>query len=238
MDKIEKLLNYDALQEMYCVVWYSYFKRFPAPNRVNIDRNILEEIVNVNGLAEDQFNNNELVQQYKDKLLKRLEKFKLTGVFYRAEISQDEDKNLNLKIIKQLHGLDHEYDLNNAFFTSTDYKNLSSLGNKLDSLLSEDAYIERGEKQQLVENFDQVMDWLFNEAKKGQNIQRYKGLGEMNPDQLWDTTMNPETRRMLQVRIEDAVAADEDFTTLMGDHVEPRREFIEQNALTATNIDT
>ena len=189
-------------------------------------------------MSEDQFNNNELVQQYKDNLLKRLEKYKLTGIFYRAEINQDEDKNLNLKIIKQLHGLDHEYDLNNAFFTSTDYKNLSSLGNKLDSLLSEDAYIERGEKQQLVENFDQVMDWLFNEAKKGQNIQRYKGLGEMNPDQLWDTTMNPETRRMLQVRIEDAVAADEVFTTLMGDQVEPRREFIEQNALTATNIDT
>ena len=203
-----------------------------------IDSNILEEIVNINGLTEDQFNNNELVQQYKDKLLKKLEKYKLSGIFYRAEINQDEDKNINLKIIKQLHGLDHEYDLNNAFFNSIDYKNLSSLGNKLDSLLSENAYIERGEKQQLVENFDQVMDWLFNEAKKGQNIQRYKGLGEMNPDQLWDTTMNPETRRMLQVRIEDAVAADEVFTTLMGDQVEPRREFIEQNALTATNIDT
>lgn len=203
-----------------------------------IDSNILEQIVNINGLAEDEFNNNEQIQLYSDKLLKKLEIYKLSGIYYRAEISKDEESNLSLKIIKQLHGLDHEYELNNSFFTSTDYKNLSSLGNKLDSLLSEDAYIERGEKQQLVENFDQVMDWLFNEAKKGQNIQRYKGLGEMNPDQLWDTTMNPETRRMLQVRIEDAVAADEVFTTLMGDQVEPRREFIESNALTATNIDT
>ncbi len=203
-----------------------------------IDVNILEQIVNINGIAADDFNNNERLQGYADNILKSLEKFKLSGVFYRAEINQDEENNLSLTIIKQLHGLDHEYVLNHAFFSSTDYSQLAALGNKLDSLLAEDAYIERGEKQRLVENFDQVMDWLFAEARKGQNIQRYKGLGEMNPDQLWDTTMNPETRRMLQVRIEDAVAADEVFTMLMGDQVEPRREFIEANALAATNIDT
>ena len=203
-----------------------------------IDINILEQIINVKGIEKDDFNNNEQLQQYANKLLKLLEKFKLSGINYRSEIRKDEDKNLQLIIIKQLHGLDHEYVLDNAFFTTTDYQQLASLGGKLDSLLAEDAYIERGEKQRLVENFDQVMDWLFSEARKGQNIQRYKGLGEMNPDQLWDTTMNPETRRMLQVRIEDAVAADEVFTTLMGDQVEPRRDFIEANALTATNIDT
>jgi DNA gyrase subunit B len=203
-----------------------------------IDKNILEQIINIQGLSKDLLNNNEAAQEYVNKLLKLLEKFKLSGVFYRAEINQDEDHNLNITMIKQLHGLDHEYLLDHAFFTSIDYGHLAALGNKLDSLLCEDAYIERSEKQTSVENFDQVIDWLFTEARKGQNIQRYKGLGEMNPDQLWDTTMNPETRRMLQVRIEDAVSADEVFTTLMGDQVEPRREFIEANALAATNIDT
>jgi len=203
-----------------------------------IDNNVLQQIINIQGLENDDFNNNEQLQAYSDKLLKLLEKYKLSGIQYSAEIGQDDENNLFLTITKQMHGLDHDYVLNNSFFNSTDYQQLAALGNKLDSLLSEDAYIERGEKQSLVENFDQVMDWLFTEARKGQNIQRYKGLGEMNPDQLWDTTMNPETRRMLQVRIEDAVSADEVFTMLMGDQVEPRRDFIEANALTATNIDT
>ena len=203
-----------------------------------VDENILSEMINRRGVTQEDISNPEALQQYADNLLILLKKHELSGVYYRNEIGKDEDGKPVLEMIRQLHGLDHSYYLNEEFFTSSDYTQIAKLGDKLDSLLGEDAYIERSDKQCAVTTFVEVMEWLMAQARKGLNIQRYKGLGEMNPDQLWDTTMNPETRRMLQVQIEDAVAADEVFTTLMGDNVEPRREFIEANALSATNIDT
>jgi DNA gyrase subunit B len=195
-------------------------------------------MTNLAGLAENELGQPELLQEYSDKLLILLDKHKLTGIRYRASVDKDEENRPTLHLVKEVHGLDHDYVLGQDFFLSPDYQVLGKLGSKLEGLLGQDAFVERNDKQSTANSFEEVMDWLMAQARKGQNIQRYKGLGEMNPDQLWETTMNPATRRMLQVRIEDAIAADDVFTTLMGDQVEPRRDFIEKNALTATNIDT
>jgi DNA gyrase subunit B len=104
-------------------------------------------------------------------------------------------------------------------------------------MIGEGAYVVRGEAREDVGSFKQAIAWLLDQARKGQYIQRYKGLGEMNPEQLWDTTINPATRRLMQVRIDDILTSDDIFTTLMGDQVEPRREFIEKNALAVSNLD-
>ena len=146
-------------------------------------------------------------------------------------------KNPKISIIKSKHGVTTKKYIANSFFSSKDYKTLVTNRLKIKGLIENGAYVTKGENKQNISSFDEAISWLMNLARKGQYIQRYKGLGEMNPDQLWETTVNPETRRLLQVKVEDALKADEVFTTLMGDHVEPRREFIEKNALSATNID-
>ena len=127
--------------------------------------------------------------------------------------------------------------LDEAFFNSAEYKKIEAYSDQVETMFDEETYIQKGAKEIKTPNFSTALNFLLVEARKGQGFQRYKGLGEMNPDQLWDTTMNPETRIMLRVKIEDAIASNDVFTTLMGDEVEPRRNFIEQNALNVDNLD-
>ena len=147
------------------------------------------------------------------------------------------DGDPQIQIVREHHGLQITRTLPQAFFRSPEYQRIAQIGVELKDLLEPGAYVTRGKERREVDSFAEAIDWLMDQAKQGQTIQRYKGLGEMNPDQLWETTVNPQTRRLMQVKIEDAIAADEIFTTLMGDQVEPRREFIEHNALAAANID-
>jgi DNA gyrase subunit B len=135
------------------------------------------------------------------------------------------------------HGIPGSTRIPLRFFHTAEYQQIVGLGAATNDLFGDAAYVRRGEKQQSVGSFAEAFHWLMAEAQKGHHIQRYKGLGEMNPDQLWETTMDPLNRRLLQVNIEDAMQADELFTTLMGDLVEPRREFIERHALTVENLD-
>ncbi|MBT8108790.1 MAG: DNA topoisomerase (ATP-hydrolyzing) subunit B [Gammaproteobacteria bacterium] len=161
------------------------------------------------------------------------------GGSFSAELDRGDEGGEGVRIVitKMQHGLGMTRYLPREFFGTHEYRHIVSLAEKLADLLSEGAFIRRGEREQPVETFAEAVEWLMGEARRGQSIQRYKGLGEMNPNQLWDTTVNPDTRRLMQVKIEDAVKADEIFTTLMGDQVEPRREFIEKNALTVENLD-
>jgi DNA gyrase subunit B len=157
---------------------------------------------------------------------------------YRLEVrAATAEHPAALTIERRHHGLATTQVWPAAFFAGAEFKPLRDLAGQLAGLIQPGAEIRRGNHAQPVANFVQAQQWLLDEAKKGRMIQRFKGLGEMNPEQLWETTVNPETRRLLQVSIEDAVAADQIFSTLMGDVVDPRRNFIEQNALRVANLD-
>ena len=155
---------------------------------------------------------------------------------YSYEIFPAGEESFGAKVSVSVHGLESGNVFTPEFFSSEDYKKLSALEQLLS--LEDSAYIQRNDRKRAITSLKQAFDWLLKEAEQGLSIQRYKGLGEMNPDQLWETTMDSTTRSLLQVKIEDVIGADEVFTTLMGDQVEPRREFIERNALIAENLDT
>lgn len=203
--------------------------------RYHID--ILRQLAYLPLLQNDSFTNKEVISAWAQKLSANFQTLNDKLRFFSVETKENSEGMFIPYVTVHRHGLQEEIALNIELFNSKDYKELMNLTAKLNDLVEEGAYVKRGEKTKAISSFDEALTWLLDEAKRGQTIQRYKGLGEMNPDQLWETTMDPQNRRMMQVTIEDAVAADEAFSTLMGDHVEPRREFIEANALAAENID-
>ena len=147
------------------------------------------------------------------------------------------DQPAAIEVVRDQHGLSHTWLLPQPFFAGSEFRPILNISQQLAGLIQSEAVVRRGNASRGVLRFGDVRTWLLDEAKKGRTIQRFKGLGEMNPEQLWETTVNPETRRMLQVGVEDAIAADQMFSMLMGEAVEPRRDFIEANALKVANLD-
>jgi len=199
---------------------------------------ILEKMLTLMPLQEADWPDDGQTQEWFNELIARLNGDDAGERRYEMRLeTAGEDRRKTAVVSEYRHGLATEYRYEASFFSGPEYQEIARLALELQGLIGEGAYIQRGERKAAINSFREALDWLLDDARRGQSIQRYKGLGEMNPDQLWETTLNPETRRLLQVRIEDAIAADEVFSTLMGDHVEPRRDFIESNALYVSNLD-
>jgi len=200
---------------------------------------VLEELRFVPRLTTAQLSQRDRVEQWIAALAERFAGERRSGddrfLFHAVE---DTERHESLAAIEMIsHGVSTHYVLDRDFISSNDYAEMTRVGEMLTGLLETDAFVKRGEKTRPVTDFEGALAWLMNEAKRGYSMQRYKGLGEMNPEQLWETTMDAGQRRLLRVTIEDAIAADQLFNTLMGDQVEPRREFIETNALSVANLD-
>ena len=155
----------------------------------------------------------------------------------RARYLIEDDGNGGITANRKVHGLTHVTNFLADFFESGEYRKLAEFSGEVQARTAGTLTIRRGERESVTADFTAAYDWLISDTRRTMHIQRYKGLGEMNPEQLFETTLDPTQRRLVQVQIEDAVAADQMFTTLMGEHVEPRREFIEKHALLVDNLD-
>ncbi len=201
-------------------------------------RTLLGELLYVPGLGVEQLVDERAVAEWVRALANRVDAVAPASERYALQVHADREHQIFLpKIALVAHGVPYTYLLNRDFLAGADYRAITAMAQTLAGLIAEGAEIVRGERRAPVASLREAIDWLLAESRRGVYIQRYKGLGEMNPEQLWETTMNPEVRRMLRVTIEDAIAADRIFTCLMGDEVEPRREFIESNALRVANLD-
>ncbi len=218
-----------------------YYKAIRSIHRLTrrYPKFVLELLMDASILNKEDLKNKPSVSTWSEQLMLALNHANQDhSLRYKIDVIHDTDLALYYPCLQVIHhGVAREYPLNQGFFGSLDYAQIAALSQQSKGLIEPGAYLVRGDKKQGVQSLAECLQWLTLEAKKGLNIQRYKGLGEMNPEQLWETTMDPSSRRLLQVCIEDAVKADEIFTTLMGDEVEPRRAFIEENALSAENID-
>ncbi|MFW0039728.1 MAG: DNA topoisomerase (ATP-hydrolyzing) subunit B [Coxiella endosymbiont of Dermacentor silvarum] len=206
-------------------------KRYPAV--------VLEHLLEITPLTTEHFSDESKISAWMKELEDKLVSQKVeTGARYYFSLKKDEEQELYFPCISiTSYGITRKYLFNQDFFCCTDYHHLINFYNEISRLIEVGAYVKRNDKKIGVRSFKEVLNWLIEEGKKGLTIQRYKGLGEMNPEQLWETTMDPKTRRLLSVNIKDAVMADKMFTILMGDQVEPRRVFIEQNALAVEHLD-
>ena len=202
------------------------------------DALVLDALARIQPINREDFNDENALQHVAKELEKQLSDVPIESGRYQIRPARNEESGvLELEIELYRHGLTHFSRLEPAFFESPEYRTLVAYGARIAVFEGEPLIMQHGEKTQEVAQFKEGLEWLMAEARKGLYIQRYKGLGEMNPDQLWETTMDPHSRRLAQVTLEDGVSADETFTILMGDQVEPRREFIEQNAFNVSNLD-
>jgi DNA gyrase subunit B len=200
------------------------------------DENFLEQL-SVMGVLDDEIKQDQqkLAAWFAD-MERRLNQNAGEALF-SIELDYKNGNDFSVIVNKRQHGITKTFIVQAAFFVGKDYKQIAQYAQDTAGMFGENSFIQMGERQQHVGSFKEAFEWMMREVKKGQHIQRYKGLGEMNPEQLWETTLDANNRRLLQVRIEDVIAADEIFTTLMGDVVEPRRDFIVKNALDVTNLD-
>ena len=214
----------------FCVLQDRLQRRYPSL--------LLEQMLKLQTLPLDSLSDATLVSAWGEKLQAALTlAADPSQRFLVQTIDDPEHQRYYPQVELMAHGVPYSYPLSYDFFSSSEYRQVDALARALDGLIEPGALIKRGEREMKVDTFKQAFEWLMQESRRGLGIQRYKGLGEMNPDQLWETTMDPESRRMLRVTIDDAIGADQMFTTLMGDAVEPRREFIEKNALLVSNLD-
>jgi len=209
------------------------------------DARLLEQLIYTPVLSADTFDDTPALRAWAKSLERSLNSLNDTASVYQLDVQAasgggadgEGGRPARILVRRAQHGSFTDKALPREFFSSAEYSRIAELGQTLNGMISEGAYVTSGNQRRDVGSFKEAITWLFDQARKGQTMQRYKGLGEMNPEQLWETTINPESRRLLQVRIEDAIASDDIFNTLMGDQVEPRREFIEKNALTVANLD-